>query len=372
MTDKAEGTSFEDPTEPAENELDSIAGDGGARPKRCTTCRRLVKNHDGPCGKNCKNSPEPETYETYDSEQHPEDPVDRPNAMMRELVTQLTQLNLNMTVIQQQQTEILKNTRTTHSAETADTTNKLHISSLSDQMPTELQGLPVHVSAKTVTSIVSGEYVNMSELLPYNDIPSEELLPVYHRDGTMSFQPKRSRKYINDFDTWLVSWSIFEAILMHKKPELYSKLCQYRMSIQKASRKYNWYAVMTYDKRFRTKLAETRSFSYDTVDSMAYVSTLDAAAVRTDAKQCHRCKSLDHLVSDCPFPPEPTMAKDPRRKESSWRQKPKPETWYFNSKEGCNNWQFDNCRYPGCKRAHVCKGCRGPVPLTRCSTCNNV
>ena len=42
------------------------------------------------------------------------------------------------------------------------------------------------------------------------------------------------------------------------------------------------------------------------------------------------------------------------------------------AKTACNNWNRGSCADPRCSWAHVCSGCGGKYPLTRCFTCNPV
>ena len=59
---------------------------------------------------------------------------------------------------------------------------------------------------------------------------------------------------------------------------------------------------------------------------------------------------------------------------SKYRKKTRDTTvrWFNNGIEGCNNYQLErSCSYPGCRRAHVCRSCRGPDPYARCRTCDS-
>ena len=59
--------------------------------------------------------------------------------------------------------------------------------------------------------------------------------------------------------------------------------------------------------------------SLDVLDTTLYTTILDASALRAHPKQCTRCKSFDHFVSDCPFlaqeklrAPAPSPPEQPR------------------------------------------------------------
>jgi hypothetical protein len=91
----------------------------------------------------------------------------------------------------------------------------------------------------------------------------------------------------------------------------------YRELIQNCDKNFKWSAVYKYDIRFRAKLAETKSFDFDKVDTSMYTTIFDATAVKTATKACLRCKATDHLVAKCPFPEENAMAEN-----SKWRKAP--------------------------------------------------
>ncbi len=146
---------------------------------------------------------------------------------------------------------------------------------------------PPHVSAKQVLSCQNGEYANLIEMLPNDPVPCDELLAVHNSDGTVSFQPKKCKKAIDNFDHWLSAWSVFKQVIVMAKPEHYRNLATYRQFIHKCEQKFHWHAISTYDRRFRSKLSKSKFFAYDTIDNMLYVSILDATAIRADAKHCY-------------------------------------------------------------------------------------
>ena len=233
-----------------------------------------------------------------------------------------------------------------------------------------------HLDHKLVTSAKTGVFVNLADYLPRvdkvkdNDTSVEASMTLA---GSLHFHP-RNKAVLDSFHTWLSAWNIYEQVLVKFRPELYFALSDYRQLIQDCDRKYAWESVFAYDVRFRCRLAASPNpFSFGSIDSELFVTILDASAVKTSTT-CFRCKSRDHKVGQCPFQAhQPSVAPDktgPQSKNTE-RRPTRPTPWYHNNQEGCNNFQFDKCRFPDCTRAHVCRQCRGPEPHSRCKHCNS-
>ena len=351
--------------------------------RRCTKCKSPMKNHRGPAGEHCQNTEDSSTEGATGGEStRPKS--DLSVSLLREMMRQMGDMALSMEMMQKSLAAKQRDDAEFMAImkKTGDGAQPPHDSTIAGAVASD-SAIPAHITPKTVTAIKSGEYINLYDLLPSDSVPTNEMVALQNNDGTMSFQPKKIKKTVDNFDQWLSAWSLFEQILVMIRPTLYGKLTRYRQFVHTCDRKYQWYAVSIYDKRFRAKLAETRSFDYDSVDTTLYVSILDASAVKNDAKHCYRCKSILHRVSDCPFPATEKVGKDsqtgqiqpPNRFNNASRgrfgQQRTPERFLHDGKEICNNWQYDNCKYPHCNRAHVCKGCRGPTPQHRCATCTS-
>ena len=157
---------------------------------------------------------------------------------------------------------------------------------------------------------------------------------------------------------------------MLANPHRYGEMAQYRCVIHQASQKFIWSAVYAYDVRFRQESARVGGRRFDILDQSLYTTTLDATALKKDAKQCSRCKSFDHETRECPFLPAsaletPAQKKSPSNPQGTYRpaQPWKLEKWFQDNCEGCNLFQWHACNLgTGCKWAHVCKACRGATP----------
>ena len=236
-------------------------------------------------------------------------------------------------------------------------------------------GHPIATSSPRKDTTSSGNtsdsfnYVDLISLLPKTGLASK---------GAASGQDsKRQPETIESFDQWLEAWTIYEMQIMQLDPARYIELARYRSIIQKANRKFRWCSVYEYDVQFRQSLSDNSAAArFDSVDSTLYTTILDSSAVRKEGLLCQRCKSENHLVRDCSFRAKPTVEENKNQKkqgtgqtaENSW----KFEKWYANDKEGCNLFQRRACQQgPDCKRAHVCKACRGGHPLADCKLANN-
>ena len=115
-----------------------------------------------------------------------------------------------------------------------------------------------------------------------------------------------------------------ERIIVLANPHRYGEMAKYRCVIHQASRKFIWSAVYAYDVRFRQESARVGGRRFDILDHSLYTTTLDATALRKDAKQCFRCKSFDHETRECPFLPAsaletPAQKKSPSNPQGTYR-----------------------------------------------------
>ena len=224
----------------------------------------------------------------------------------------------------------------------------------------------VKIPAKTKNAALRGEFINLAEFLLYSETPSCNELEPFMNNGNVTFRQKKTRKVIHSFSRWLNAWSNYERLLVSNMPELYLCMLEYRQLIQSCDLKYQWSAVHAYDCRFRAKLGETCSFQFNSVQNDLFVIIFDATAVKRNIRACHRCKSLDHLANNCPFPPSNTL------EEKKMPAKSKGESFFHQGVEICNNYQSGRCRFPSCRRAHVCQKCRGQTPSSDAQTVKEV
>ena len=318
--------------------------------KKCTKCGNPVRGHNGPTGSSCNNMDIQET-EAVGGESP------GTNQLLQTLITQMTAMNVNIEKLatisadrHREDDEIDTNSNMDEEADDIDTDKP-------DEKPRDRRAY-------------SGEFVTLSEFLPDMHIytPSKEMEPFYEK-GELRFRSKKPKRSIDSFTTWLSAWNRYELVVVAEHLHLHKKFVEYREIIQNCDKNFRWSAVHLYDTRLRLRRAETKSFDFDVVDTTLYATIFDTTAVKRAGKQCLRCKSYDHHVSDCPYPEEYQVAENnsqtARKKSRDTRDR-----WFHNGVEGCDNYQSErSCSYPGCKRAHVCRYCRGPDPYNRCSRC---
>ena len=118
----------------------------------------------------------------------------------------------------------------------------------------------------------------------------------------------------------------------------------------------------------------SKSFNFNVIDNDIYVTTMDASTSRQNICQCSRCKSIWHVVQDCPFAEAGTLAPGPRPSSTTARTPPatsqrQPASSANASTQVCFNWNAGRCVAP-CNRRHVCERCGGWEPRPRCINCN--
>ncbi|KAK3720689.1 hypothetical protein QZH41_003447 [Actinostola sp. cb2023] len=204
------------------------------------------------------------------------------------------------------------------------------------------------------------------------------LTPHVKSDDTIESRADYNRKLatIESFDHWLEAWSIYEEKLIAIDTKRYKELARYRSIIQKANRKFRWNAVYEYDVQFRRSLFDIPTGRLDVVDTTLYATILDSSAVRKEGITCQRCKSDKHLVRDCSFRAKTSLEENKGSKKpgtgASTDQGWKFEKWFNNDTEGCNLFQRRACQQgKECKRAHVCKTCRGNHAMADCKQGTN-
>lgn len=281
------------------------------------------------------------------------------------------------------------------------------------------------VTRKVVNAAKTGEFIHLSDFIPCLE-PSTSL-DASIAESKLVFKPHRTRRNLDNFQTWSKAWAGYESLLIGHDITLYDRLSDYRGYIQDLDQKYKWAAVQAYDARNRHKKSLSKSFNFHETDLEAFSYLLDHQKPNSG---CYRCGSLSHYCSDCPFRERDEMeapkTQTPNRQRDSFSQKrsqfrqnwnnqpgyhqgwsgpgwqpQQPYTWPQQSSQYQHSWNTNaqpfypmpqQQHYPsqstpyqsvclnynagicklgaGCPRRHACSKCFGKEPLPRCPNCN--
>ncbi|CAH1795348.1 unnamed protein product, partial [Owenia fusiformis] len=200
-------------------------------------CGNPTKGHLGPYGPSCtiKETNENMNFHTKEEVEHTQ--VTQPpwmNAIL-EMGKQIAELTVVTSKIQKDQDEmrtfmlqnISKPVQTLPLLpEQPPLPSNVHTGDINLQVSHE--GCKVGVPPKISKSIVNGEYVNMTELLPTNlynqyiDVQGNEQI-ICSDNGELKLAKKHKQTHIQSFMTWMTAWNIYELIVMEKHPGVYNE-----------------------------------------------------------------------------------------------------------------------------------------------------
>ena len=286
-------------------------------------------------------------------------PVEPAPPLLNELAAQMAQLNVAVMSLAQGQQKLQE--QILQSAVKESHTTTYHPISEHEYRPCPLPHLMHAQPSKDIAAkAVRGEYVSLEDFAPSELLPPNDILESHVSDGVLAFRPKNRKKSLDTFDKWLAAWTNYEICLVTGGHD-FLKMAHHRSLIQMCNRKYLWSSIYTYDVKFRMAKSEYLSVDFSTPVGDLYTTCFDATAIKPSVSRCLCCKSMEHHVTDCPFPARETMEKEKARDTTP--------RWFHNQVEGCNNFNAGRCTYSGCRRAHVCRGCKGPQPQHSCPNC---
>lgn len=361
------------------SDTDKSEVDKGTVDRRCSSCKRPCRGHVGPCGSAC--TMEADIAPSVDTASGgPPDPDEKCSELvplMTALVQQMAALNVNIQGVIQGQENIQRKLSQTDAAAptyvTAPTpspspsstpvfASAAPSSTPSSSTTTRLLPNGVRITEKVAKSATIGEFINLADFLPISETTlNTDMEPIVDSDGKLTFRTVKSKRSVDNLGQWMSAWNNFEFLIVSNNPASYNDMAKYRNFIQKCAHKFMWHAVYAYDCRFRSQMTQGDTKTYSSVDTDLYTSVFDVTVVRKDGRTCHRCKSREHLVTDCPFPA--TNQTEAIAKQSSQNTR-------ASANEICRNFNAGKCRYPLCKRQHVCSSCGGAEPEYRCASCH--
>ena len=208
------------------------------------------------------------------------------------------------------------------------------------------QGLPP-VPKKLASKIESGEFVDMSELLPDRLGCSRTLTPEDKSGGT-----KSKKRAVANILEWIKCFSVYIAIIAQKNPDRVPDLLGYQSLIIDASIQYDGDGWVGYDRWFRLNAAANSNKTWATLDATLWNRAFTGYA---KVSRCKHCFSLTHTSSECEWAPEATDIVTPP---------PQPSTGFSATpakqyRRICRKWNNTpgRCPIPGCTYEHICLNC---------------
>ena len=194
------------------------------------------------------------------------------------------------------------------------------------------------VPAKTVNQIVSGKFVDLSDLLSVNIVHTEPESQVL-LDGRLVFTPstKRNRRRVEDISSWCEAFAIFTLIFTSYFPHRWKDLTCYKLLILRTYRQFSGRVWLAYDKAFREHAAAAGIVDWSSMNVQLYNLCAAGASVRG---------GLDSPFNEFP---EPSGA--------------------ASSQVVCRSWNRGRCSAQSafCRFAHRCSSCGGPHRSRACS-----
>ena len=154
------------------------------------------------------------------------------SVVLKELVNQMSELNLTMWKMNESQNEIREALNGRKTGPTEENLQNLKIGSSTiplDQQDT-MSTLPagVKITQKTKDAALRGEFVNLSEFLQFAESAVSNDLEPSVQNGILTFAARKPKKGIESFQSWLMAWNSYKQLLISEKPELYNHLVCYR------------------------------------------------------------------------------------------------------------------------------------------------
>eukprot|EP00111_Clytia_hemisphaerica_P020463 TCONS_00060295-protein len=164
--------------------------------------------------------------------------------------------------------------------------------------PTPAFTVPTAIPAKILKQIKNGEFIDFDYLLPTNvGRPSNSSVSLaFDGDGNISLQRNElssshnqhlsKKAKVMDLNSWLMAWSrYFQASLVYH-PHLIHQLLAYQIYIAQLANDYTFFGWYTYDKAFRTLMANNPSARWDIANVTLYNIHLQG---QRQPSQCYLC-----------------------------------------------------------------------------------
>ena len=150
------------------------------------------------------------------------------------------------------------------------------ISSTSQQTLDSVHELP----PKLVKEILSGEFMELSKLLPKN---FNSLQPLHDEPLTLTLENsvirvnKAKATSITNIEEWTSAFTAYMSVIISKHPSRAAELLEYLSLIRYAAKYHRGLGWCVYDVKFRQKAAANKFIKWSTIDSQLWLKTFTVA-----------------------------------------------------------------------------------------------
>ena len=134
--------------------------------------------------------------------------------------------------------------------------------------------------AKLVKEILTGEFIELSKLLPKNfnvlNPSQDEPLTLTLENSVIKIN-KAKATYISDITEWTTAFTAYMGVLISKFPHRASELLEYMSLMRYAARYLRGLGWCVYDIKFRQKAAANKTSKWSTIDSQLWLKTFTVA-----------------------------------------------------------------------------------------------
>lgn len=137
--------------------------------------------------------------------------------------------------------------------------------------------------AKLVKEALSGEFMELSKLLPKNINlvhKSEEPLTLTVENSVIKLSHAKKTTSITDVEEWTSAFSAYMSVIISKSPDRASELLEYMSLVRYAAKYHTGLGWCVYDIKFRQKAANNKSLKWSVIDSQLWLKTFTVAPSR--------------------------------------------------------------------------------------------
>ena len=134
--------------------------------------------------------------------------------------------------------------------------------------------------AKLVKDILSGEFMELSRLLPknYNSLTASHEEPLtLTLDNSVIKVTKPKGSSLTDIGEWTTAFSAYMGVVITKCPSRAAELLEYMSLIRYAAKYHRGLGWCVYDIKFRQKAAVNKSLLWSVIDSQLWLKTFTVA-----------------------------------------------------------------------------------------------